>query len=51
MWAGSGLNSTDYCGPDVGNMEAAVNEDSVRRLPLLIWVVVAGGLVLVVIPR
>ena len=41
-WVGSGLNSTDYCGLNMTGAEGAVNEDSIKRLPLLVWAVVAG---------
>ena len=47
----SGLNSTNYCGQGVASLGATVNEDSIKRLPLLVWIVVASVLVLVVIPR
>lgn len=50
-WAGSGLNSTDYCSEDVASINAVVNENSITRLPWAVWVMVAGTLMLSVIPR
>ena len=40
---GSGLlNSTDYCGNDLNSTAISVNENSVKRIPVYIWVVVIG---------
>ena len=51
MWVGSGFNSVDYCGEDKSGSQADVNEDSITRLPLSIWVVAEVALLFVVIPR
>ena len=40
---GSGLlNTTDYCGNDLNSTVVSVNENSVKRIPVYIWVVVIG---------
>ena len=40
---GSGLlNATDYCGNDLNSTAISVNENSVKRIPVYIWVVVIG---------
>ena len=51
LWAGSGVNSTDYCGLDTAGFEGAVNEDSINRLPLFVWIVVIGGLMTLLVSR
>ena len=38
MWAESGVSSVDYCGQDTSDSQADVNEDSIVRLPLAVWV-------------
>ena len=51
LWAGSGVNSTDYCGLDTSGFEGAVNENSIRRLPPLVWTVVIGAFMTLVLSR
>ena len=36
------LNATDYCGNDLNSTAVSVNENSVKRIPVYIWVVVIG---------
>ena len=36
------LNTTDYCGNDLNSTAVTVNENSVKRIPVYIWVVVIG---------
>ena len=36
------LNATDYCGNDLNSTAISVNENSVKRIPVYIWVVVIG---------
>ena len=50
--SGSGLwNNTDFCGNDFNSMDVSVNENSVKRIPLYIWVVVTGIVVFLVAAR
>ena len=49
MWVGSGLSSTDYCGLDTTGAKGAINEDSIKRLPLSVWAVVAGGQIALIV--
>ena len=49
VWVGSGLNSTDYCGVDTAGAEGVINEDSIKRLPLLVWAVVTGGQIALIV--
>ena len=51
VWVGSGVNSTDYCGLDNAGLEGAVNEDSIGRLPALVWIVVIGAYMTMVLAR
>lgn len=51
LWAESGADSTDYCGLDNTGTEVAVNEDSIKRLPALVWIVVVGGYLTMVLAR
>ena len=36
------LNATDYCGNDLNSTAISVNENSVKRIPVYIWLVVIG---------
>ena len=36
------LNATDYCGNDLNSTAVSVNENSVKRIPVYIWVVMIG---------
>ena len=61
LWSGSGVessvnetiaaNSTDYCGNDVSEEESLVNENSIKRIPWYVWIVLSLLLGFLVISR
>ena len=45
------LNATDYCGNDLNSTAISVNENSVKRIPVYIWLVVIGIYGVLVVSR